>query len=155
MPEPAPPSGGDRSSPVASAQSAKVAILKTADAIRRRAATLLAGRGITFQQYNVLRILRGVKAGPITGGELAERTIEVIADITALLDDLERKGLVRSERTSAGSASDRWSVTSSGLELLEPLDGPVADADRAAISGLDEGEVRSLIALLERVRARA
>ena len=78
--EPEPPATGARV-PLAAAQEAKVAILKTADAIRRRAATLLAGRGITFQQYNVLRILRGAKAGPISSAQLGQRTIEVIAEL--------------------------------------------------------------------------
>ena len=88
--------------PLAAAQEAKVAILKTADAVRRRAATLLSGRGITFQQYNVLRILRGAKAGPLATAQLAQRTIEVIADLDGLLEDLERKQLVRRTPAETG-----------------------------------------------------
>jgi len=149
--EPEPPATGARV-PLAAAQEAKVAILKTADAIRRRAATLLAGRGITFQQYNVLRILRGAKAAPISSAQLGQRTIEVIAELDALLVDLEGKGLAHRQQDDGES---RWSATASGLALLAPLDEPVADADRGAVGDLDEVEVRGLITLLERVRARA
>jgi len=139
--------------PLAAAQEAKVAILKTADAVRRRAAALLAGRGITFQQYNVLRILRGAKAGPLATAQLAQRTIEVIADLDGLLEDLERKQLVR--RASAETGPNAlWSATPAALDLLGPLDGPVADGDLAAVGDLGEAEVRALIALLGRVRAR-
>ena len=151
MPEPEPPASG-AGVPLAAAQEAKVAILKTADTIRRRAETLLAGRGITFHQYNVLRILRGAKTGPISSAQLGQRTIEVIADLDALLADLEGKGLARRQQDAGES---RWSATASGLELLAPLDAPVADADRGAVADLDESELRGLITLLERVRARA
>jgi DNA-binding MarR family transcriptional regulator len=136
--------------PTSPATDAKVAILKAADAIRRRAATLLAGRGITFQQYNVLRILRGSKAGPLASSQIAERTIETVPDIRALLDDLASMGLIQGEHGSSG-----WTVTAEARELLGQMDAPVADADRAAIEGLDEDEVRRLVGVLERVRAQA
>jgi DNA-binding MarR family transcriptional regulator len=147
MPEP--PAPRPSTSP---ATDAKVAILKAADAIRRRAASLLADRGITFQQYNVLRILRGAKTAPLADAEIAGRTIESVPDIVGLLGDLERKGLIRAEGAREAS---RWTVTASALDLLGQMDGPVAAADRAAIEGLDEGEVRRLVGILERVRAQA
>jgi MarR family 2-MHQ and catechol resistance regulon transcriptional repressor len=148
MPEPA--ASRPSTSP---ATDAKVAILKAADAIRRRASSLLASRGITFQQYNVLRILRGAKAGPLANAEIAGRTIETVPDVGALLGDLETKGLIRAE--GAPAAGSRWTVTASALDLLGQMDGPVAAADRAAIEGLTEEEVRSLVGILERVRAQA
>ena len=132
---------------LADAQQAKVAILKASDAIRRRATGLLAGRGITFQQYNVLRILRGARA-PLPSDQLAGRTIEVIADLPGLLEDLRSRGLVAQE-------GGEWTVTPAALELLGQLDEPVADADLNAVGELDGSEVRTLVALLERVRGRA
>ena len=43
-------------------QQATLGLLRTADAVKRSLAQVIAPHGITPQQYNVLRILRG--AGP-------------------------------------------------------------------------------------------
>jgi len=40
-------------------QEAAVALLRTADLVRRSIAAIVEPHGITLQQYNVLRILRG------------------------------------------------------------------------------------------------
>lgn len=135
------------------AQEAKLAILKTADVIRRRLGALVGGRGITFQQYNVLRILRGSHPAPLPALEIGERMIESTPGITRLMDRLEEKGLVAWQRCREDRRRVHCSITPAGLDLLAELDQPVADADAASLQGLPEEGVRMLIELLERVRA--
>src|SRR5215212_6298401 len=59
---------------------------------------LFAGRGLTAQQYNVLRLLRGEhpKALPTLG--LARRLVSRAPDITRILDKLERRKLIARQR---------------------------------------------------------
>jgi DNA-binding MarR family transcriptional regulator len=80
------------------ADEAAVAILRTADRIKRRLSAVVAPEGITLQQYNVLRILAGSHPDPLPTLEIAERMIEQTPAITGLLDRLEHKGLARRER---------------------------------------------------------
>ena len=49
------------------ADEAAVAILRTADRIKRRLSAVVAPEGITLQQYNVLRILAGSHPDPLPG----------------------------------------------------------------------------------------
>ena len=49
----------------------------------------------TFQQYNVLRILKGAKE-PISTREIRNRMIEKMADTSRLVDRLNIKGMVNS-----------------------------------------------------------
>ena len=135
-----------------SSQEAAVALLRTADVLRRRFEEVLAPTEITVQQYNVLRILRGAGEGGLPTLEIAERMIERAPGITRLVDRLESAGLVARER----SAEDRRAVlcraTAKGLALLASLDDVVDEADDAALGMLTERERRELTRILGKVR---
>src|ERR1700750_2732984 len=75
-------------------QEATLGLLRTAAAIKRSLAQVIEPHGITPQQYNVLRILRGAGAEGIPTLTIGERMIEQTPGVTRLLDRLEAKGLV-------------------------------------------------------------
>lgn len=131
------------------------AVLRTADALRRRVAAALAPHGITSQQYNVLRILRGAHPGSLPTLEVAARMIEQTPGVTRLLDRLEAMGLVRRERGTEDRRLVECVVTASGLELLASLDQPIDAVNRDAVRALSASEQRSLLALLGRLRGSA
>src|SRR5688572_9880482 len=76
------------------AEEAALAVLRTADVLRRRLSEAMEPVGITMQQYNVLRILRGAGEGGLPTLEIADRMLERQPGITRLLDRLERKGWI-------------------------------------------------------------
>jgi MarR family transcriptional regulator, organic hydroperoxide resistance regulator len=133
------------------AQQAVVAILRAADAVRRRMAEALDPHGITGQQYNVLRILRGAHPEPLPTLEIGERLMERNPGITRLLERLEQKGLVRRERGDTDRRLVRCHVTSAGLALLADLDEPIARANEQVFAGFDVAAVRDVSRLLERL----
>src|SRR5205085_213467 len=77
-----------------------VSILRTAALIERHFAQVVARTGVTVQQYNVLRILRGAGAEGLPTLVIRDRMIHAAPGITRLLDKLEKAGLARRERTS-------------------------------------------------------
>src|SRR6201981_2074389 len=77
------------------AQEAILALFRTSDLLERRFAQLVEPRGISLQQYNVLRILRGAGQEGTPTLDIAGRMIEKTPGITRLLDQLERKHLLR------------------------------------------------------------
>src|SRR5215467_11060808 len=103
-------------------QEAGVALLRTADVVKRRMAKVIEPAGITLQQYNVLRILRGSGEGGIATLEIARRMIEQTPGITRLLDRLENKRLVRRERCPSDRRQVLCWITDPGLKLLGELD---------------------------------
>jgi MarR family transcriptional regulator, organic hydroperoxide resistance regulator len=135
------------------AQEAVISMLRTADTVRRRLAHVIEPHGITLQQYNVLRILRGARPDPMPTLEIGERLIERTPGITRLLDRLEEKGLVRRERCATDRRLVHAWITESGLELLATLETPVDQADEAAVAALTPDERIQLLRLLESVRA--
>src|SRR5215510_3147270 len=78
-------------------QEGLIALMRTVDLLRRAVTEVVEPHGLTLQQYNVLRILRGAQADLPTL-EIAERMIEQAPGITRLLDRLEAKGLVARAR---------------------------------------------------------
>ena len=130
---------------------AKVAMLRAADGVRRRMAGVLAEAGLTLQQYNVLRILRGARPDPLPTLEIADRMIERTPGITRLLDGLARKGLVDRERSTEDRRAVLCRITPAGLELLGQLDGPVEASDRGAVAPLSAEEQAKLVELLQRI----
>ena len=127
---------------------ALVALIRTADRLRNRFAALLEPYGLTNQQFNVLRILRGALPDALPTMEIAERMIEQAPAITGLLDRLEAKQLVERARQSDDRRCVRCAITAQGLALLAELDEPVAQADAEALKRLNEGEVERLKRLL-------
>lgn len=134
------------------AQEASVALLLTADRLRRTISALTDTYEITAQQYNVLRILRGSKAEGLATLEIAARMIEQTPGITRLLDRLESRELVRRERCSTDRRQVLCWITAKGLRLLEDLDQPVDRADKRALRMLSTAEMAALLRILKKIR---
>lgn len=134
-------------------EEAAMSILRTADVLRRRFAAVFEPHGLTGQQYNVLRILRGARPDPLPTMEIAERMIEKTPGITRLIDRLETKGLVARERCHDDRRCVYISITRAGLDLLAELDEPIEAADDEALAMLSVGEAERLVEILDAVRA--
>ncbi len=135
------------------AEEAAVGLILTTDLLRRRIARQLEPYGITQQQYNVLRILRGAHPDPLPTLEIAERMIEEAPGITRLIDRLEAKRLVLRKRCETDRRQVHCSITLSGLDLLATLDAPTLAEIEAAFRGLGKDRVEQLSALLDELRA--
>jgi DNA-binding MarR family transcriptional regulator len=134
-------------------QEAMVALLRTADVIRWTLGQGMAGEGLTLQQYNVLRILRGAGPQGLPTLEIGSRMVERHPGVTRLVDRLVKKGLVDRTRGSADRRLVLCSITPRGLVVLKRLDGVVEAADHAVLEALGEEEVTELIAALDVLRA--
>ena len=131
-----------------------VSILRTAALIERHFAQVVARTGLTIQQYNVLRILRGAGTEGMPTLVIRDRMIHAAPGITRLLDKLEKAGLARRERTSPDRRQVFCYITDRGLAILTELDEEMRDADEVAVGNLSDEEQRQLLRLLESVRAR-
>src|SRR5262249_36818062 len=134
------------------AQEAAVALMRTADVLRHDLERVLAPHGITSQQYNVLRILRGAHPGALPTLEIGARLIERQPGVTRLLDRLQARGLV----TGQGGRGDRRRVlcriSRAGLEVLEAADAPLNRAEGQRVGRLARADLAKLVRLLDRLR---
>lgn len=135
-------------------QEAFLALLRTTDLAKHRFADLFASEGVTFQQYNVLRILRGAGDEGLPTLEVGDRMIERTPGVTRIVDRLEKKGWVCRDRGVEDRRRVWCRITQEGLALLDRLDDPVDATDEAIFSSLDDGELDELIRLLDVLRSR-
>src|ERR1051325_6761399 len=133
-------------------QEAVVALIRTADLARRVMSGLVEPLGITLQQYNVLRILRGAGGEGLPTLDIAERMIEQTPGITRLVDRLEAKGLVGRKRCPTDRRQVFCRITPDGLALLARLDAPAAAAQDDAMAGITKKELAQLLRILDRLR---
>jgi DNA-binding MarR family transcriptional regulator len=129
-----------------------VSILRTAALIERGYNKLVTGHGITIQQYNVLRILRGAGDEGLPTLVIRDRMIHEAPGVTRLLDKLETAGYARRDRSGDDRRQVFCYITDAGRAILDQLDAAVDAADDAAVSTLTPDEQRELIRFLDAVR---
>lgn len=135
------------------AEEAVVTLVATADRVRDRLSQEVASHGITLQQYNVLRILRGAGDEGLPTLEIAARMVEKSPGITRLLDRLEAHGLVRRVRCPRDRRQVLCHSTDAANSLLADLGAPMARAAAHCLEPLDRAGTLELVSLLDRVRA--
>jgi Transcriptional regulators len=130
-----------------------VGILRTAAVLERHYNQIVTKRGITIQQYNVLRILRGAGVAGMPTLVIRDRMIHEAPGITRLVDRLEQAGLARRERQATDRRQVLCFITDDGSKMLADLDAEVRAADDAAVSMLDSEQRELLTELLTAVRS--
>jgi len=102
-------------------QEATVHLLVTAAHYRQVLNDICREFGITHDQYNILRILKGVYPEGHPRYEIIDRMIERRPDVTRLLDRLEKRGLVSRKTSSEDRRLSIAVITEKGLNLLNEM----------------------------------
>ncbi len=134
------------------AQLAGITILRTADVLDHAIERALAPFGISHQQFNVLRILRGAGDAGLPTLEIADHMVSRSPNITRLLDKLVAKKFARRIRSRQDRRVVVISLTSQGEEILADLN-LVIDRTFEKFPHLTQAEMQSLLQVLDRVRA--
>jgi Transcriptional regulators len=108
--------------------------------------------GITHQQFNILRILRGNHPTPLSTLTIRERMIDKMSDTSRIVDRLLSKGLVKKVVCKKDRRLVDVSITDRGLKLLEKLDKRQDEMD-GILSNLSEKEATGLSKLLDKIRS--
>ncbi len=132
-------------------QEAMLNILRTADQLQIRFARLFRKFGLTPQQYNILRILRG-EGRPLPILEIASRMITVVPGITGLIDRLEAAALVERKRCDNDRRVIYVAIAPRAISLLAEIDPPLTEMHKRLLGHLTPNELATLIGLLEKAR---
>ncbi|MEL7120399.1 MAG: MarR family transcriptional regulator [Bacteroidota bacterium] len=106
--------------------------------------------GITLQQYNVLRILRGA-GKPLSTSDIRERLLDKMSDTSRMVDRLDQKGLVCRKTCDHDKRLVDISLTDQGREVLNQLDH-VNDKMDNILGALSNEEAKVLSELLDKAR---
>jgi len=129
-------------------------LLRTADQLQIRFARLFRRFGLTPQQYNILRILRG-EGRPLPILEIAARMITVVPGITGLIDRLEAASLVERKRCDQDRRVIYVAIAPQAVEILGQIDEPLTALHKKILGHMTAAELSSLSRLLEKARQPA
>jgi DNA-binding MarR family transcriptional regulator len=106
--------------------------------------------GITGQQFNILRILKGQHPKSISGTEIKSRMLDRNSDVSRLLDRLDKKKLIVKRTCPSDKRASDVSITEEGLQLLQLIDKKEKEIN--PVLSLSEEEALQLSFLLDKCR---
>lgn len=107
--------------------------------------------GMSPEQYNVLRILRGQNGVPTTVSSIQDRMLNKMSNASRLVEKLKLKGLLRRDECPNDRRQVDILITESGLNLLNEVQLEVEIANKQFVN-LDLAEVTQLNDLLDKMR---
>lgn len=108
--------------------------------------------GISEAQYNILIVLK-LENKALTQVEIGERLISSRANITLILDKMEKKGLVKRARIEDDRRVLMVGLTAKGRKVVDTIEAKYVVEVERIMSCLTESECKDLSRLLEKVRA--
>jgi DNA-binding MarR family transcriptional regulator len=112
---------------------------------------ILKSFGISFQQFNVLSILRGQYPETATVNLIKERMIDQSSDVSRIVERLVQKNLVDRNVCPKDRRQVDIVISSKGLKLLVRLDSENDRIDKT-VSNLTIDEAKKLNALLNKLK---
>jgi DNA-binding MarR family transcriptional regulator len=132
-------------------QEATLNVLVTADYLKEKIDKLCSENGITAQQYNVLRILKGAYPNGHPRREILCRMIERSPDATRLIDRLEERELVERTISETDKRLSITKITLKGLDIVNKMALPIEQLDHHLFSQFSPEEAEMLSTLCEKI----
>lgn len=127
-------------------------ILVTADRISSATNAALKPFGVSKEQFNVLRILRGQHPSPSSLQLISERMISKSSNATRLVEKLRQKGYVERGLCPTNRRKVDILITKKGLDALKEMD-PLVRSGSDDMRTLTKAEARELNRLLDKMRS--
>ena len=107
---------------------------------------------ISLPQFNVLRILRGLKGKPANLSTIQDRMVSKMSNTTRLVDKLIAKGLVERITCEKNRRKVEITITSNGIEFLTKLDPIIDKVEHEITDNFTPEEIENLTQLLHKLR---
>jgi DNA-binding MarR family transcriptional regulator len=131
-------------------QKAIINLIFTSNWLTSKQQDFLKPFGITAQQFNILRILRGQQSNSISATAIKARMLDKNSDVSRLLDRLAAKDLIEKKTSPTDRRATDVLITQKGLDTLDGIDKKQPEAD--GILSLTEEEATQLSNLLDKSR---
>jgi DNA-binding MarR family transcriptional regulator len=126
-------------------------ILYTAYWLKASISSRMKEEGLTSEQFNVMRILKGKNPEQMCVKDIGSRMIEKSSNVPRIVDRLVAKKLVKRTTSKEDKRETLIALTDKGLQHLEALNKMIDELSEDII-GIDEKEAELLNELLEKLR---
>jgi DNA-binding MarR family transcriptional regulator len=132
-------------------QKATINLLFTSSWLTNKHKDFFKAYGLTPQQFNVLRILRGQYPATISTSEIKARMLDKNSDASRIVDRLTLKAWVTKKECPDDRRLVDVAISEDGLNLLERMDKETNNLDQSL--GLTESDAILLNELLNKIRS--
>jgi DNA-binding MarR family transcriptional regulator len=132
-------------------QKALINLIYTSNWLQAKQQDFFKSFGITGQQFNIMRILRGQHPNSISATEIKSRMLDRNSDVSRLLDRLMLKNLIAKSTCPSDKRATDVSITDEGLELLKVIEKKEKEG-AAPVLALSDEEAEQLSNLLDKSR---
>lgn len=133
-------------------QKAIINILFTSGWLEHKQTQFFKKWGISPQQYNVLRILRGQNGNPITVASIQERMMDKMSNASRLVEKLKQKNLIERKECKTDRRQVDVIISKKGLELLNDIDNNIHEIEKP-IKNISKEEAIELNRILDKLRS--
>lgn len=131
-------------------QKAVINLIYTSNWLQNKHQEFFKSFGITGQQFNILRILRGQHPKSISGTEIKSRMLDRHSDVSRLLDRLASKNLISKKTCPNDKRASDVLITEEGMALLSKIN---KSHKQDQVLSLTDDEAVTLSDLLDKARA--
>ncbi len=128
---------------------AYIKLLRAAESVSARVTRRLGDAGLTLSQFGVLEALHHL--GPLCLSDLARKILKTSGNLTLVVDNLEKRGLVSRRHDSSDRRFVRVSITPGGKRLIAGIFPAHAREITRALSVLRAAEQATLAALCRKL----
>lgn len=130
-------------------QKSALNIMYTAYQVKTRISQTLKDYGLTPEQYNILRILKGKHPEQMCVRDIAQRLIERSSNVPRILDRLEAKKLITRAQSGEDKRETVITLSQAGIDLLE-ASTVATERLNNELTGMADDELTKLNDLLDR-----
>lgn len=128
-------------------------LLFTSNWLKHMDAEDLRPHGLSPQQYNILRVLRGAKGRKMSMREVLQRMLDRSPNATRLTDKLIAKGLVLRTRCTDDRRVVHLQISPAGRALVDSMDQGREKMIRRVARKLTDAEILTMNTLLDKLRS--
>jgi DNA-binding MarR family transcriptional regulator len=132
-------------------QKAIINIIYTSNWLNQQHHKMLKPYGISIQQYNILRILKGQYPKPASVNLLIERMLDKMSNASRLVEKLKQKKLVERRECPDDRRQVDVIITNKGLDVLESIDTHMINLEKKYFT-INEKEAETLSDILDKLR---
>jgi MarR family 2-MHQ and catechol resistance regulon transcriptional repressor len=131
-----------------------VEVMRSGNVFSEHINTSLNPFGLTLQQFNVLRILRGRNGDAACLESITNDMIHRMSNTSRLVDKLIEKGLVKRAVCKENRRKVDIFITQKGLDLLNEIEPMLDKSEKEITAALSKKEMEQLLQLITKIKSK-
>lgn len=126
-----------------------MSLVRVAEDFKKRSSAIFKNYGLTFAQYNVLRVLRSSEEGSNTVSNVGKIMLVTGANMTGLAKRLEREGFLIRKRHPKDERVTLLEITPKGRQALQNIENEKEEILKLYVRGFNDEQKEALLAKLK------